>query len=386
YDGNGQRVQKTGPGGTTTYIYDAFGNLAAEYGAVQGNPPCTTCYLTYDHLGSVRMVTDQNGNVVARHDFLPFGEEIPANTAGRNGQWGSTSDVEQKFTGQIRDNETGMDFFQARYFTNALGRFNSPDPENAGADPADPQTWNAYAYVRNNPLALIDPSGLTTCDANGNHCQDTITVTAQPPDPIQLLTVELTNSYNENGDDDPRSPQPHPLITLPLSLTRPASSTCIAGYGAAGAVLGGRAGWVGGGAAGILGSETGPFDIAIAYGGKVLTSDVGAYVGFRAGQLLGNIFCASSTGGGGDGGPGSNPATKHGTRRLAQRRFSPEEIANTKAGEQFEQSDGAIAYVKKMGRNSYNVLVENPDGEIITALKNISRNEVKNLAANYGWH
>ncbi|MGH9583949.1 MAG: RHS repeat-associated core domain-containing protein, partial [Bryobacteraceae bacterium] len=86
------------------------------------------------------------------------------------------SDVDTKFTGQIRDTETQMDYFNARYFTNALGRFNSPDPANAGADPTDPQTWNAYAYVRNNPLALIDPTGM---DDNGtdNSSPPTFSVT-----------------------------------------------------------------------------------------------------------------------------------------------------------------------------------------------------------------
>jgi hypothetical protein len=82
-----------------TDMYDAFGNLAAEYGTV-ASAACTTCYLSYDHLGSVRLVTDQNANVVARHDYLPFGEEIPANTAGRNSQWGLTADVDTKFTGR----------------------------------------------------------------------------------------------------------------------------------------------------------------------------------------------------------------------------------------------------------------------------------------------
>jgi len=71
---------------------------------------------------------DQNANVVARHDYLPYGEEIPANTAGRNGQWGSTTDVSQKFTGQFRDTETGINFFNARYFGAAQGRFNSRTP------------------------------------------------------------------------------------------------------------------------------------------------------------------------------------------------------------------------------------------------------------------
>jgi len=40
-------------------------------------PACVTCYLSYDHLGSVRLVTNQNANVISRHDYLPLGEEIP---------------------------------------------------------------------------------------------------------------------------------------------------------------------------------------------------------------------------------------------------------------------------------------------------------------------
>jgi RHS repeat-associated protein len=110
------------------------------------------------------MVTDQNANVVGRHDYLPFGEEIAANTGGRNGLFGTQDFVNQKFTGQERDSETGLDFFQARYFSAALGRFNSPDPSNAGASLFNPQSWNGYTYVTNNPLTLIDPSGASPLD------------------------------------------------------------------------------------------------------------------------------------------------------------------------------------------------------------------------------
>src|SRR5579885_2536989 len=108
---------------------DAFRNLATGYGAV-AKPSCTTCYLSFDHLGSVRMLTDGNGNVVARQDYLPFGEEIPADTAGRSSSllFGSSDGIEQKFTGQVRDSETGMDFFAARYYASAVGRFTSPIP------------------------------------------------------------------------------------------------------------------------------------------------------------------------------------------------------------------------------------------------------------------
>ena len=160
YDGLGQRVVKSLPSQTTTYVYDAFGQLAAEYNT--GTPPapaCATCYVTYDYLGSVRMVTNAQGNVIARHDFAPFGQEIPGGTAGRSSQWGSTSDLDAKFTGQLRDQESGEDFFNARYFAAALGRFNSPDPANAGASLGSSQSWNAYAYVSGSPLAYTDPSG-----------------------------------------------------------------------------------------------------------------------------------------------------------------------------------------------------------------------------------
>ena len=173
YDAVGQRVMKQFAGGArTVYVYDALGQMAAEYSSAAADtvtPACGTCYLTTDHLGSTRLVTDADGNVVARHDYLPFGEEVPAGSAGRTGQWGAFDSVSQKFTGQERDSETGLDFFQARHFSNVLGRFLSADPGNAGANLYDPQTWNAYAYVRNNPLALVDPSGMDATDP-GDDC------------------------------------------------------------------------------------------------------------------------------------------------------------------------------------------------------------------------
>jgi RHS repeat-associated protein len=161
YDGLGHRVVKVLPSLTTTYVYDGFGQMAAEYysGTALPRPPCSTCYLSYDYLGSVRMVTDAGANVVARHDFAPFGQEIASGVNGRGSAWGSISDVDAKFTGQVRDQESGLDFFNARYFAASLGRFSSPDPGNAGASLGDSQSWNGYAYAVNNPLRFVDPSG-----------------------------------------------------------------------------------------------------------------------------------------------------------------------------------------------------------------------------------
>jgi len=56
-------------------------------------------------------------------------------------------------------NYLGLDVTPNRQYNSGLGRWLTPDPENAGADPSDPQTWNAYAYVRNNPTTLTDPTG-----------------------------------------------------------------------------------------------------------------------------------------------------------------------------------------------------------------------------------
>jgi RHS repeat-associated protein len=51
-----------------------------------------------------------------------------------------------------RDIETGLDFFEARYYSSTQGRFTSVDPEGGGANPDDAQSWNGYAYARSNPV------------------------------------------------------------------------------------------------------------------------------------------------------------------------------------------------------------------------------------------
>jgi RHS repeat-associated protein len=168
YDGAGRRVQEVSTYNVEkVFVYDAFGQMAAEYSLGAQSPPCTTCYIATDHLGSTRLVTDQNANVVARHDYLPFGEEIAANTGGRDGTFGTSDFVNQKFTGQERDVETGLDFFGARYFSAALGRFASPDTPLLDQDSSNPQSWNLYTYVRNNPLSFVDPDGHTCVTATG---------------------------------------------------------------------------------------------------------------------------------------------------------------------------------------------------------------------------
>jgi RHS repeat-associated protein len=127
YDGDGHRIKKIDSTGTTVFVYNAGGQLIAEY--TSGTPSGGgTSYLTSDHLGSTRVVVKSDGTTT-RHDYLPFGEEIQAGIGGRTAGQGYAADsIRQKFTSKERDTESGLDYFGARYYSSAQGRFASTDP------------------------------------------------------------------------------------------------------------------------------------------------------------------------------------------------------------------------------------------------------------------
>ena len=119
-------------------------------------------WMVTDQLGTPRMIADKTGSLsgMSRHDYLPFGEELFAGSGGRTtGKGYNQPDaIRQHFTGYERDNETGLDFAKARYYSNLQGRFTSIDP--VSGVPGSPQTWNAYTYTLNNPINLTDPTGM----------------------------------------------------------------------------------------------------------------------------------------------------------------------------------------------------------------------------------
>ncbi|MFN8009048.1 MAG: ribonuclease domain-containing protein [Terriglobia bacterium] len=179
YDGDGRRISKQlSSGATTYYVYNAFGQLAAEYSS-QGPAGGGITYLTSDHLGSTRVTTDAAKAFKTCHDYLPYGEEIDPSYGGRSGFPCYTSTLldgpTQKFTGKERDTESNLDYFLVRYYSGVQGRFLIPDPENAGGIVPDPQSWNGYAYGRNNPLVYTDPNGekYRICD-NLGHCEENL--------------------------------------------------------------------------------------------------------------------------------------------------------------------------------------------------------------------
>jgi RHS repeat-associated protein len=128
----------------------ALAALAVLAAAKVGDAQEYVEYYHLDALGSVRVVTNEAGQVVSRHDYLPFGEE-----------WNPQAFRDARlFTGKERDPETGMDYFGARYYRAEIGRFTTVDPVTPWQSAvANPQLWNRYAYALNNPLRYVDPDG-----------------------------------------------------------------------------------------------------------------------------------------------------------------------------------------------------------------------------------
>jgi RHS repeat-associated protein len=160
YGPQGRRVQKVTPTVTETYVYDAFGKLAAEYSTAAPTSG-GTFYRTTDHLGSTRLVTKQDKSDADCYDFAPFGEEIPNTLGSRssNACFAASFDGRHRFTGKERDDESDLDYFLARYYSGPMGRFTSADEPFVDQHAENPQSWNLYQYGYNNPLANVDIDG-----------------------------------------------------------------------------------------------------------------------------------------------------------------------------------------------------------------------------------
>ncbi|HUS10906.1 MAG TPA: RHS repeat-associated core domain-containing protein, partial [Pyrinomonadaceae bacterium] len=162
YDGGGKRVKKVVGGPTmvtSVFVYNIAGQLIAEYGGTSGSGG--TSYLTSDTLGTPRVITGPNQAIKARHDYLPFGEELSIGSGGRASAQGYVGDnLRQKFTQYEWDNESNLDYAKARYYSSGQGRFTSVDPLMRSASIGDPQTFNRYSYVLNDPMNSTDPTGL----------------------------------------------------------------------------------------------------------------------------------------------------------------------------------------------------------------------------------
>ncbi len=166
YDGDGKRVKKiaydanSNETETTIFVYDAGGKSIAEYSDVVANSTdAKVAYLTADHLGSPRINTDQDGAIIARHDYMPFGEEIDGTGGRTTGLNYGNDSVRKQFIGYEKDNEVDLHFAQARMYAYKHGRFMTTDPSRRSIQKVYSQSWNRYTYCYNNPLVLVDDNG-----------------------------------------------------------------------------------------------------------------------------------------------------------------------------------------------------------------------------------
>ncbi|HEY3357488.1 MAG TPA: RHS repeat-associated core domain-containing protein [Polyangia bacterium] len=156
YDALGQRVKKTANNVVTQYVgalYELRAWVPTKYYFAGGTRVAKSTYgiVTYfhaDHLGSTRLMTDSAGAEVKRYEYAPYGKVIS--------EAGSVPDS-HRFTGQVTDDETGLVFFNARYYDPDLGRFIGPD--SFVPDASSPQQLDLYAYANNSPINYVDPSG-----------------------------------------------------------------------------------------------------------------------------------------------------------------------------------------------------------------------------------
>jgi RHS repeat-associated protein len=139
-------------------------------------------YYHLDALGSIRAVTDANREILVRHDYEPFGEE-----------WNEPESTDsRRFTGKERDFESGWDYFGARYSSAPVARFTTVDPVYAWSENlADPERWNRYAYVRNNPLRFADPDGREIAEIPLGNGQYLNLISGQVHPVTPLTTTEL---------------------------------------------------------------------------------------------------------------------------------------------------------------------------------------------------
>jgi RHS repeat-associated protein len=183
YDADGHRVRKDTPtvsteyfffgghviaeldpnsDGWTDYIY-GYGRRIAKDNSTNGTG---AQYLHTDLIGSTQMLTDSLGTPVWQGLYGPFGEPVTS----------PTSTIDFQFAGMMYDSESSLNHTDFRQYSSSIGRWLTPDPSGRGAaDPSNPQSWNLYTYVLNNPVSRVDPTGLVS-----SPCDEGIVAFAEP--------------------------------------------------------------------------------------------------------------------------------------------------------------------------------------------------------------
>ena len=195
YDALGRMVEQNRSGSYTQIVYSPTGEklalmngqtlqkafVALPTGATAVYTASGLAYYRHaDWLGSSRLATTPTRTKYYDVAYAPYGENYSGS---------GTTDL--SFTGQNQDTVTGLHNFLFREYHPASGRWISPDPAGlAAAEMTNPQSWNRYAYVGNNPLSAVDPLGLEcTLTQTGGDFHEECSYGAPPPDPAAPRTL-----------------------------------------------------------------------------------------------------------------------------------------------------------------------------------------------------
>jgi RHS repeat-associated protein len=202
YDAQNRRIWSwpgavDGVGNTTNYTVNVYSPSGQKLGAYLFTPSSTgyegeiipimvvTLSSSDQYFGGRRLAPmDQLGSVVnSSQSYFPWGET--KGTSNPQDTW--------NFATYWQDSWTGLDYANNRYYSNAYGRFMTPDPYTNSGRLTDPQSWNRYAYTRGDPVNRADPGGLQDCDPN-----TCVTVTGSY-DNLDYMTFSLNSGWGGNG-------------------------------------------------------------------------------------------------------------------------------------------------------------------------------------------
>ncbi len=205
YDAQNKRVFTYTSGSVDTYgnpinylvvLYSVSGQKMGTYQISTCNTSalCSLLKTSDQYFGGRRLASmDQLGSVGT---YYPWGEA--KGTTNPQDTW--------SYATYWRDSVTGLDYANNRYYTNAYGRFMTPDPSRSSGGPEDPQSWNRYAYTRGDPVNRVDPTGRDdtpsdTCTTSSSDFCITTTITGDDDDD----TDDGWDDANDVGSPTPDS-------------------------------------------------------------------------------------------------------------------------------------------------------------------------------------
>jgi RHS repeat-associated protein len=265
YDAEGNRVQKNVNGAVTQYVWLDDQLLAQkepdgtwiDYVYANGqrissttemrkptgdsHSSSSTVYFLTDTFGMMRIELSDKSEILGQGAFAPFGGEIRSQQTHAVAAANSPENI--SFTGETHDSETGLDNYKYRSYNPVLGRWMSPDPSGLHFARLDnPQTFNLYSYVTNDPLKYIDQNGLDECgdcdqpeqpadddddDDDGSGGGGGISVIGGTPidsgstmiyDPAAGGSVTVTADLDPAIDPLPTQPLTDPIASIPAPV------------------------------------------------------------------------------------------------------------------------------------------------------------------------